>query len=251
MRVVLEHTCCFTNIQPTMPRIPYVLDPPPSDNADEAALITRIRDRRIRAGHDGLVELDRVLLHAPLVASGWNDFLGAVRTKTSLPDDIRELIICRVAALNGAHYEWGHHAPLLRQALLALPELKSSVVLSDIPGSTKGQWEGDPDGDAARTEMMVESFLEELQQRHDTNWISMSSQQVGWEWVKKFRELIFYVDAMTRSVKVPDEVYKAMRDSLLDGEEGDRKMVEITATCAAYNCVSRFLVAFDVGDKNQ
>jgi hypothetical protein len=31
---------------------------------------------------------------------------------------------------------------------------------------------------------------------------------------------------------------------------GDREVVELTATVAAYNCVSRFLVALDVGECN-
>ena len=31
---------------------------------------------------------------------------------------------------------------------------------------------------------------------------------------------------------------------------GERGVVEITATVAAYNCVSRFLVALDVGERN-
>jgi alkylhydroperoxidase family enzyme len=48
------------------------------------------------------------------VADGWNSFLGAVRTKTSLPDDIREIAICRVAVINKAWYEWAHHAPLAK-----------------------------------------------------------------------------------------------------------------------------------------
>lgn len=55
-----------------------------------------------------------------------------------------------------------------------------------------------------------------------------------------------YTDAMTRTVSVPDGVFQALRE-----EFNEREVVEITATAAAYNCVSRFLVALDVGEKNR
>jgi alkylhydroperoxidase family enzyme len=55
-----------------------------------------------------------------------------------------------------------------------------------------------------------------------------------------------YTDAMTVDVRVPDAVFERLRKSF-----GEREVVEITATVAAYNCVSRFLVALDVGEKNE
>jgi hypothetical protein len=42
-----------------------------------------------------------------------NSFLGALRTKTSLPTAVRETAICRVAVLNKAWYEWESHSPIL------------------------------------------------------------------------------------------------------------------------------------------
>lgn len=55
-----------------------------------------------------------------------------------------------------------------------------------------------------------------------------------------------YSDAMTLDVSVPDTVFERLKKSF-----SDREIVEITATIAAYNCVSRVLVALDVGEKNQ
>ena len=52
-----------------------------------------------------------------------------------------------------------------------------------------------------------------------------------------------YTDAMTRAVAVPDPVFAELRRLF-----SEREVVEITATVAAYNCVSRFLVALDVGE---
>jgi 4-carboxymuconolactone decarboxylase len=86
-----------------MPRLPYAADD--SETAD-----------RMRARRGGrLTPLDRLLLHSPPVADGWNRLLGAIRTESTLPDDIRELVILRVAVINGAEYEWVAHEPLARR----------------------------------------------------------------------------------------------------------------------------------------
>jgi len=86
-----------------MPRIPYQ----PSDLNEPADIVAAIRERR--AGH--LLNLDRMLLHSPSLAKGWNAFLREVRTGLELPPTLRELAICVVAVLNGADYEFQHHAP--------------------------------------------------------------------------------------------------------------------------------------------
>src|SRR5208282_2287140 len=71
----------------------------------------------IRARRGGeLNELDCTLLHSLPIAAGWNILLDAVRTQTSIPADLRELAICRIAALNGAWFEWKHHYPLALEA---------------------------------------------------------------------------------------------------------------------------------------
>ena len=71
----------------------------------------------IRERRGGVLnELDHTLLHSIPVAAGWNVLLGAVRTQTSIQADLRELAICRVAALNSAWFEWKHHYPLALEA---------------------------------------------------------------------------------------------------------------------------------------
>lgn len=94
-------------------RLPYVdpSDPNAFQDPEEAAILARVRARRAPRP---LQPLDRALLHSPAVADGWNSFLGAVRTRTSLGDDVREIAICRVAVINEAWYEWAHHAPLAK-----------------------------------------------------------------------------------------------------------------------------------------
>ena len=86
-----------------MPRIPYAAE----DDPRIAALIATIRARR----NGKLINLDRMLLHSPPYAEGWNTLLGAVRRKLELDAQIRELAICTVARITGAQYEWLQHAP--------------------------------------------------------------------------------------------------------------------------------------------
>ena len=54
-----------------------------------------------------------------------------------------------------------------------------------------------------------------------------------------------YADQMTKGVEVEDGLVEGLREWF-----NDKEVVEVTATIAAYNCVSRFLVALDVGENN-
>jgi alkylhydroperoxidase family enzyme len=47
-----------------------------------------------------------VLLNSGPLAEGWEKLLTAVRNRNSVPADLRELVILRVAALNHAPYEF-------------------------------------------------------------------------------------------------------------------------------------------------
>lgn len=91
-----------------MPRVPYV----PADLSEPADIVAAIRARRGGA----LIELDRMLLHSPTFAGGWNTFLRAVRTGLELDPKLRELGMCVVAVINGAEYEFVHHAPVFLEA---------------------------------------------------------------------------------------------------------------------------------------
>ena len=54
-----------------------------------------------------------------------------------------------------------------------------------------------------------------------------------------------YADEMTKKIKVPEELFQELRRFF-----DEKEVVELTATVASYNMVSRFLVALDVGEKN-
>jgi len=173
-----------------MARIPYVN----ADLAEPREIVDAVRKRR----GGTLLNLDRMLLHSPELASGWNAYLGAVRTRLSLSPRLRELAMCIVAVINGAEYEFIHHAPVFIEA-----------------GGTQAQVDAmrDPDRAAADTALF-----------DDTE-----------------RAALAVAIAMTRAVKVPDAAFDALKARL-----PERELVEFVATVAAYNMVSRFLVALGV-----
>jgi alkylhydroperoxidase family enzyme len=86
-----------------MPRLPYLSD----EQVGDTPLVAAIRQRR----GGTLLNLDRQLLYSPALAQGWNALLGAVRTQLKVDPKLRELAMCVVAVLNGAEYEYIHHAP--------------------------------------------------------------------------------------------------------------------------------------------
>jgi len=175
-------------------RLPYIPDDPQMSNAEDEAIVQRVKERR----GGKLIPLDKALLHAPQVADGWNSFLKAIRTQTTLTDSVRELAICRVAALNQAWFEWVHHVPLLEQADVLPKETIEKI--------KEKEWKG-----------------EGLDEKH--------------------LAVLEYTDAMTIGCIVKQTKFDKVKSLF-----SDREVVEITATVAAYNTVSRFLVALDVGE---
>ena len=168
-----------------MARIPY---------ADPERPEVRVLAERIRAERGGVLHLYRMLLHSPAVAEGWLAYLTAIRHRSALPGALRELVIMRVAVLNGAPYEADQHTPI------ALREGVTQEKLDAL-----ADWAGSSLFDARE------------------------------------RAVLAYTDAMTRRIQVPDEVFSAVRAAF-----DDKLLVELTATVAAYNMVSRFLEALEV-----
>jgi hypothetical protein len=80
-----------------MPTVPYR----PKNLAEPRELVAAIRARRSGT----LLNLDRMLLHSPPLAQGWNGYLRTVRTELTVSPKLRELAICVVALLNHADYE--------------------------------------------------------------------------------------------------------------------------------------------------
>jgi AhpD family alkylhydroperoxidase len=112
-----------------MARLPYAA----LDSAEARPLVERIVAER-----GSVLHLYQMLLHSPPLAEGWLQYLTAVRQQLDLSGALRELIIMRVALLNGAPYEAEQHAPIalkegVTQAQLdALAGWADSDVFDDI-----------------------------------------------------------------------------------------------------------------------
>jgi alkylhydroperoxidase family enzyme len=174
-----------------MSRIPLV----PVDLAEPKTVVEAIRQRR----GGTLSDLDRLLLHSPNLAEGWNTFLGTVRQRLSLDPKLREIIMCSIAVLNDAEYEFFHHAPELIRA-----------------GGTEAQ---------------VDALRTIAEQTPDPTLFDDAE-----------RAVIQLSIEMTRSVKVEPETLALVRQTL----SKDQPTVEAVATAAAYNMVSRVIVACDL-----
>ncbi len=85
--------------------IPYK---PDDDQIGPKELVDAIRSRRTGGK---LLNLDRMLLHSPAFAKGWNGMFGAIRGQLAVPAKLREIAIMAVGALNQADYEWAQHEP--------------------------------------------------------------------------------------------------------------------------------------------
>ena len=174
-----------------MPHVPYVS----ADLAEPREIVDAVRKRR--GGH--LTHLDRMLLHSPQLASGWNALLGAVRTRLSLDPRMREIVICAVAALNGAEYEFHHHTTEL---LKTEADARHVNALRDVPSAINHQ------GLFTEAERAALQLTLEM-----TNGVAVNGDTM--DWVKR---------------NMPS----------------DQSVVDLVATIATYNMVSRFLVALDV-----
>jgi len=92
-----------------MARIPLIEE---ADHPELAGVIGRIKAGR----RGGLLNVYKLLLHSPALAETWFDHNGAVRWKTVLTGRLREIVIIRIAYLNGVDYVIAQHVPGLALA---------------------------------------------------------------------------------------------------------------------------------------
>ena len=168
-------------------RVPPVT---PGTRPELAAIESSIREQR---GDISL--LYQVLLNSAPLAQGWETMLTAVRNRSSVPPDLREMVILRVAVLNRAPFEFAAHAPVARK--VGVSEAKLAGLHDAEPGEAFTPLE---------------------------------------------RSVLALTDAMTRDVQVPDALFEPLRTHF-----DARALVELVATVAAYNMVSRFLEALQIG----
>jgi 4-carboxymuconolactone decarboxylase len=168
-------------------RIPPV---EPGTRPDLAAI-----ERSILAERGRISELYQVLLNSAPLAEGWEKLLTAIRNRSSLPPDVRELVILRVAVQNRAPFEFAAHVPHARRAGVSEEKIRA-----------------------------------------------LETQEIGVPFDAAERAVLAFADAMTRDVQVPDTLYEPIARRF-----DAQGIVELVATIAAYNMVSRFLETLRIG----
>ena len=154
-------------------------------------------EREILAERGRISVLYRALLNSPSIASGWEKMLTAVRNRSSLEPDLRELAILRVAVLNRAPYEFEAHVP---HALKAGVTQAAIDAVADAAAASDARFAGDA------------------------------------------QLVLQLADAMTREIDVDDALMARVQARF-----SPQQTVDLVATIAAYNMVSRFLVALRIG----
>lgn len=91
------------------PRVPLVGDD--TDDARVAAVFAKGHDLSGRSPN-----LYRMLANAPELLDAWVAFAWPLRNESTTPRSLRELMILRVAHLDGADYERAQHEPMARAA---------------------------------------------------------------------------------------------------------------------------------------
>ena len=150
-------------------------------------------EKRIMGARGRISPLYQVLLNSPPVASGWEQLFTAIRQQTMVPPLLRELVILRIAVLNGASYEFEAHVP---------HALKAGMTQDMIDR-------------LRRDDIALFADLEKL--------------------------VLQYTDAITRDIRVDEGLARRVEQAF-----DPRTLLELTATIAGYNMVSRFLIAMRI-----
>jgi 4-carboxymuconolactone decarboxylase len=77
------------------------------------------------AARRGNLNVFRLLANAPTVFSGWTQMVDELFASPTFDARMRELIILRVAHLQGSAYELGQHVPLAKDAGLTEAEIET------------------------------------------------------------------------------------------------------------------------------
>lgn len=113
-----------------MARLP---DPTTSLSPEERAGYDHIAEVR---GEGAMLEAYHRLFNHPAVAIRMGELGELLRFRGELPDDVRELIVLRVAQRMGVAYEWGHHVGPAREAGVA-DDVIDAIEAGERPGGLR------------------------------------------------------------------------------------------------------------------
>ncbi len=168
--------------------------------------------------------------------------------RVPLPDERGEPLVERIVAERGGLLELYHvllHSPPVAAGWLdyltsirrntGLDGAIRELVIMRIAFVNRAPYEAAQHAPIARAEGLSEAQIEAI-----ASWADAACFDA------RERAVLAYTDAMTSSVQVPDDTFAAV------GAHFDsRELVELTATIAAYNMVSRFLEALEIRPRRE
>ena len=124
---------------------------------------------------------------------------------------------------------WLNHLTGIRQQSSLTGAIREMVIMR-VAYLNRAPYEADQHAPIALKEGLSQAQLEALKDWQGTELFA-----------ERERAVLAYTDAMTLNVQVDDAVFDAVKTHF-----NDREMVELTATIATYNMVSRFLEALQI-----
>ncbi|THH15658.1 hypothetical protein EW146_g4853 [Bondarzewia mesenterica] len=198
-------------------RVPYVFPPPGTDPIADAI--------RARRENGTLLDLDGVLLNAPLVAQGWNAIASVIRDNNTIPATMRELFVSRETVEYDTPGDMTCYLGPLDFTLRRSQQC--DIPMASI--NTRLQHES-----VGRGAGLTSSQLQTI--RFAPPFVGLAHEpgehaQASNETLSpSLAAALDFADWSTKAVRIPQKVYDNLRVFLTD-----KQMVEATATVGMYN----------------
>lgn len=124
---------------------------------------------------------------------------------------------------------WLNHLTGIRQKSTLAGDLRELVIMR-VAVLNRAPYEAHQHAPIALKEGVTQEQIDQLDQWESSALFS-----------DKERAVLAYTDSMTRNVQVPDDIFAAVKKHF-----EPKQLVELTATIATYNMVSRFLEALEI-----
>lgn len=170
------------------------------------------------------------LPYADLTQPEISNLVTQIETERGSVIELYQMLLHSPAIAQG----WLNHLTGVRQHSLLAGDLRELIIMR-IAILNRAPYEADQHAPIALKEGVTQAQLDALDNWRDAKDIFNEKQ----------RAVLAYTDDMTLNIQVPKDVYDAV-DHLFN----EQLVVEITATIATYNMVSRFLEALHIHTDN-
>ncbi len=170
------------------------------------------------------------LPYADLTQPEISDLVTQIETERGSVIELYQMLLHSPAIAQG----WLNHLTGVRQHSQLAGDLRELIIMR-IAILNRAPYEADQHAPIALKEGLTQAQLDALDDWRDAKDIFSEKQ----------RAVLAYTDDMTLNIQVPKDVYDAV-DHLFN----EQLVVEITATIATYNMVSRFLEALQIHTEN-